>query len=101
MTEIQEVLTRRNPGRFVAFPERFYARHPQAVPKLPGEERAALGGDRNPAVPLDEAWKAALMCGIRDTETGPELETNEKIQAMWKPFNPRQHRRRRCYVKPL
>ena len=54
-----------------------------------------------PAVLINEVWKAAIKYGIRHAETGPELETNEKIQAMWKPFNPRLHRRRRCYVKPI
>ena len=54
-----------------------------------------------PAVVIGEIWKAAVKYGTRHAETGPQLETNEKILAMWKPFNARQHRRRRCYVKPL
>jgi GNAT superfamily N-acetyltransferase len=54
-----------------------------------------------PAVLINEVWKACLKNGIRHAETGPELETNEKIQAMWTPFHPRQHRRRRCFVKTL
>ena len=54
-----------------------------------------------PAVIVHEMWKACLKNGIRHAETGPQLETNEKINAMWTPFHPRQHRRRRCYVKLL
>jgi len=54
-----------------------------------------------PAVIINAMWKACLKNGIRHAETGPQLETNEKINAMWIPFRPRQHRRRRCYLKPL
>ena len=34
-------------------------------------------------------------------ETGPQLETNTKIQAQWKFFDKEQHKRRRCFVKDL
>lgn len=34
-------------------------------------------------------------------ETGPQLETNTKIQAQWKFFEKEQHKRRRCFVKDL
>ena len=54
-----------------------------------------------PAVIIHEIWKACRNHGIRHAETGPQLETNEKINAMWTPFHPRQHRRRRCFVKVL
>jgi GNAT superfamily N-acetyltransferase len=54
-----------------------------------------------PAVLINEFWKTALRYGIRHAHAAPQLETNEKVLAMWKPFNPRQHRRRRCYVKAL
>jgi GNAT superfamily N-acetyltransferase len=54
-----------------------------------------------PAVLINEVWKASIRNGIRFAETGPELETNEKIQALWTPFNPRLHRRRRCFLKAL
>lgn len=48
-----------------------------------------------------ETWKTAVARGIRWAETGPELETNTKIQSQWDYFESRQHRRRRCYVKAL
>lgn len=54
-----------------------------------------------PAVLVNEVWKTARAYGIRHAETGPELEVNEKVQAMWTPFNPRLHRRRRCFLKTL
>ena len=53
------------------------------------------------AVLINEVWRAAVKRGMRWAETGPELETNEKIQSQWKHFDSRQHRRRRCYVKPI
>jgi GNAT superfamily N-acetyltransferase len=53
------------------------------------------------AVLINEVWKAAVQRGMKWAETGPELETNEKIQSQWKYFNPRQHKRRRCYVKEI
>ncbi len=53
------------------------------------------------AVLINETWKVAIRNGIRYAETGPELEENEKIQAQWKYFETRQHRRRRCFVKAI
>ena len=53
------------------------------------------------AVLINETWKVAVRRRMRFAETGPELETNEKIQSQWKHFDARQHRRRRCYVKAL
>lgn len=37
--------------------------------------------------------------GFKLAETNPELELNGKIQVLWSEFNPRQHRRRRIYIK--
>ncbi len=53
------------------------------------------------AVLINESWKSAIKHGIRFAETGPELEANEKIQAQWKHFDTRLHRRRRCYYKSI
>lgn len=39
--------------------------------------------------------------GITHAETGPMLESNEKILAQWKMFDKEQHKRRRCFVKKL
>lgn len=49
-------------------------------------------------------YNAMLGCqrmGIREAESGPMLETNEKVQSQWKDFNFEQHKRRRCFVKKL
>jgi len=48
-----------------------------------------------------EFAKIALARGYRVVESNPELETNEKIQAQWKPFNPTLHKRRRIYRKQI
>ncbi|HEY5500302.1 MAG TPA: N-acetyltransferase [Bacteroidales bacterium] len=37
--------------------------------------------------------------GYKLAETNPELEENGRIQQLWSDFNPRQHRRRRVYIK--
>jgi hypothetical protein len=42
MIELREVLTRRKLQRFVASPERSYARQPQDVPTPVGEELAVF-----------------------------------------------------------
>ncbi len=38
---------------------------------------------------------------IRRVESNPELETNTKVQAQWRFYQSRQHKRRRCYIKHL
>jgi GNAT superfamily N-acetyltransferase len=39
--------------------------------------------------------------GIERVETNPELETNINVQAIWKDYNPRNHKRRRCFIKNI
>lgn len=48
-----------------------------------------------------EVVKAALEKGVKYAESNPELETNKKIHAQWKYFNPTQHKRRRIYKKDI
>lgn len=38
---------------------------------------------------------------IQVVESNPEMETNSKVQAQWRFYGKRQHRRRRCYIKEL
>lgn len=38
---------------------------------------------------------------IRSVESNPELESNTKVQAQWRVYGGRQHKRRRCYAKDL
>lgn len=46
-----------------------------------------------------QVYRAFLKHGIKYIESNPNLELNNDIQAMWKYFDNRQHKRRRCYVK--
>jgi hypothetical protein len=48
-----------------------------------------------------EIARSAVAKGFRFTESNQELETNTKIQAQWKYFNPVQHKRKRIFKKML
>ena len=52
------------------------------------------------AVILDEL-QDYIVSKYKYAETGPELETNEKIQSQWDGYNYRQHKRRRCFKKEV
>ena len=53
------------------------------------------------AIILSKTMKGCLKMGIKQAETGPMLETNEKVQSQWKDFDIEQHKRRRCFIKDL
>ena len=53
------------------------------------------------ALILIEGIKAANKNGIKLAETGPELETNIKVQGLWSEFETRRYKRRRVYHKPI
>lgn len=48
-----------------------------------------------------EIVKMGLARGFKFAESNLELETNTKVQAMWKHFNPKKHRRRRIFKKEI
>ncbi|MCK4654373.1 MAG: hypothetical protein KAU01_08005 [Candidatus Cloacimonetes bacterium] len=50
---------------------------------------------------FNEFFKVFVNNKITKAETNPELESNTKVQAQWKFFERRQHKRRRCYIKQL
>jgi GNAT superfamily N-acetyltransferase len=50
---------------------------------------------------MHEFNKTYVRHNILKAETNPELETNTRVQAQWKFFDTRQHKRRRCYIKYL
>lgn len=54
-----------------------------------------------PAVLIDTLSKSIIKNNVRYCETGPMLETNTAVQSLWKGFEKRQHRRRRCYIKNI
>ncbi len=53
------------------------------------------------AILMHEINKLFVNNKIEKVETNRELEDNTKIQAQWKFFENRQHKRRRCYKKEL
>ena len=53
------------------------------------------------AVLMNHVLKGCHKMGIKHAETGPQLETNHKVQSQWNFFKTEQHKRRRCYVKSL
>ena len=54
-----------------------------------------------PAVLIMYEMQSAIEDGIKYAETGPMLETNIKVQSMWKRLDKIQHKRRRCWIKTL
>jgi GNAT superfamily N-acetyltransferase len=46
---------------------------------------------------LSNAWRR----GVTAAETGPQLEENTKVTSQWSAFSPKQHKRRRCFVKKI
>ena len=50
-----------------------------------------------PAIIMNYMLKTCIENGVKYCETGPELETNAEVQSMWKTFNTRNHKRRRCW----
>jgi len=63
--------------------------------------RPDVQGTGAAALLLNSILKTALDYGITLGETGPELETNKMVQAMWKYVHTRAHRRRRVFKKEL
>jgi len=53
------------------------------------------------AMLMDRMFKVFLEMGIKYVEANPALESNIAVQAHWKHFERRQHRRRRIYIKHL
>jgi hypothetical protein len=53
------------------------------------------------AMLINEMNKIYVRNKIRRVESNPELEENQKVQAQWRFFKYRQHKRRRCYIKEI
>ena len=45
--------------------------------------------------------ETCIKYGIKKAETNPELESNQDVQNLWKGYEMRLHKRRRCYIKEL
>lgn len=53
------------------------------------------------ALLLVEMNRLFIEKGVQMVETNRELEDNTKIQGQWKFYDPRLHKRRRCYIKKI
>lgn len=53
------------------------------------------------SIMMTEVNKNAIKNGIKFCETSGELENNKAVQDMWRHYEHRQHKRRRCYIKSL
>ncbi|MCD6116978.1 GNAT family N-acetyltransferase [bacterium] len=53
------------------------------------------------AIMFNEIMKIIINKKFVKAETNFELENNYKVQAQWKYFEKRQHKRRRCYIKHM
>ena len=54
-----------------------------------------------PAIIIKHILQVCIDNGVKYCETGPELEHNEAVQSMWKSFDVRNHKRRRCFIKEI
>ena len=50
---------------------------------------------------MARSMQSLIKHNVKFLETGPELETNIQIQAQWKDFETRRHKRRRCWSLKL
>jgi len=53
------------------------------------------------ALLINQVFETFRKAGIVKAESNPELEDNAQVQAQWKYFERRQHKRRRVYIKHL
>ena len=54
-----------------------------------------------PGIIMNYMLKVLIENGVKYCETGPELELNGDVQSMWKTFDTRNHKRRRCFIKEI
>lgn len=63
--------------------------------------RPDLQGKGVNALLMREINRAYIRYGITSAESNPQLEHNDRIQAMWEYYEAKQHKRRRCYIKSV
>jgi ribosomal protein S18 acetylase RimI-like enzyme len=51
------------------------------------------------SVLINTVGQTLIDLGYKKAETNIEFESNEAVQSLWKHFDYRQHKRRRCYLK--
>jgi len=63
--------------------------------------RPDLQGKGVNAILMKEITRSYIRNGIRYAESNPELETNRQVQAIWRYYKAKDHKRRRCFIKQL
>lgn len=63
--------------------------------------RKDLHGKGVNALFMHELTKTFIENGIEYAEANPQLEDNLPVQSLWKHYDARQHKRRRCYIRHL
>ena len=63
--------------------------------------RPDLQGSGLNGVIMEHLYTGCIKLGIKQAETGPQLETNNKVHSQWKMFDIEPHKRRRCFIKQL
>ncbi|MBE0557880.1 MAG: hypothetical protein IH628_11665, partial [Proteobacteria bacterium] len=76
-------------------------RQPQYLDLYLGAIRPDLQGKGADALLMTELTKSCIKKHIISAESNLELEDNVLVQAHWKYYERRQHKRRRCYIKQL
>ena len=88
------------------FPFGFYhlmkaMKHPHVLDLFLGGVKPEYNKKGVAVILFAEIQKQMMKDGIQVIETTGNIETNHNVIANWKNFDHIQHKRRRCYVKPL
>ncbi|MBQ1988297.1 MAG: hypothetical protein II234_00135 [Clostridia bacterium] len=54
-----------------------------------------------PAIIINTILTNIIANGVKYCETGPMLETNAAVHSMWRHFDKKEHKRRRCFIKQI
>ncbi|MBP1599583.1 MAG: hypothetical protein H6Q05_4960, partial [Acidobacteria bacterium] len=76
-------------------------KRPRYVDLYLGAIRRDLQGKGADALLITALGESCIRNGIKAAESNVELEDNKLVQAHWKIFERRQHKRRRCFIKQL
>lgn len=98
--------TRKSKGRFLPFgwwhlAKALWYKHEESITLLLVGVKEEYQGMGVNALFFDDLIPILQRKGYKWAETGPQLETNTRVQSQWKPLNPEIVKRRRCYSKKI
>jgi len=76
-------------------------RHPTQIDMYLVAVRPRYQGLGVNSILMNEITRAGIRNGIKSAETSGELEENRAVQDLWRYYDHRQHKRRRCFIKQL